>query len=119
MPCLYEQPSCHYTRNQFSTNFNNAFKSLNVFASDATLSFLHRAMRGKRKAIPDLCLVERLIPSKAISKTSCGFTLLTGPNLSTVFSFTQRSTSRISSSVRPLYALVNGTRCSTSHTAKV
>ena len=59
------------------------------------------------------------MPSKASSKTSSGFTVRTGPNFSTVLRRTKASTSRISSSVRPEYALANGTSLPSSQTPKV
>ena len=40
-----------------------------VSASETTLSLRHRRILGKRTAIPDLCLLDSEIPSKAISKT--------------------------------------------------
>jgi hypothetical protein len=45
--------------------------------------------------------LEAAIPSKPISNISSGFTVLTGPNFSNEFFFTQLSTSPISLSVRP------------------
>ena len=85
----------------------------------AVLSVRQRAIRGKRTAMPDLCRVERWMPSKASSKTSSGLTVRTGPNFSSVLRRTKASTLRISSSVRPEYALANGTSRSPSQTPKV
>src|SRR5690606_5920359 len=62
----------------------NCNRSALVFASRGALSFLHLKILGNRRATPDLCLGLWLIPSKAISKTKAGFTLLTGPNFSMV-----------------------------------
>ena len=45
------------------------FSSSRLLASSIFLSVLQRKMRGKRVATPLLCLLERAIPSKAISKT--------------------------------------------------
>ena len=56
-----------------------------VSISETGLSFLHREILGNRNATPDLCLLLRAIPSKAISKTSSGFTVRTGPNFSIAF----------------------------------
>ena len=58
-------------------------------------------MRGKRSAIPDLWRVLAWMPSKAISKTSSGGTLRTGPQRSMVFLRTQSVISANSLSVRP------------------
>ena len=90
-----------------------------VSASAGCLSSRQRKMRGKRTAMPDLWRGERWMPSKASSKTCSGFTERTGPNFSTVFFLMNASTRRISASVRPEYALANGTRAGPSHTAKV
>ena len=53
--------------------------------SSGFLSLRQRTIRGKRKATPDLCRLLAAIPSKAISKTSSGFTVRTGPNFSASF----------------------------------
>ena len=58
-----------------------------VLISSAFLSFRQRDMRGNRKATPDLCRLLAAIPSNAISKTSSGFTVRTGPNFSNRISF--------------------------------
>ncbi len=73
-----------------------------VSASSIPLSRRQRRMRGKRTATPDLCRLEAWMASKAISITSSGRTLRTGPKRSVVLARTKRSTSRISASVRPL-----------------
>ena len=65
------------------------------------LSILQRKILGNRTAKPDLCLDDLAIPSNAISKTSCGNTLLTGPNLSKVFFLINESTFLNSLSVSP------------------
>src|SRR3954453_10650193 len=72
-----------------------------VSASSAFLSVLHRAMRGNRTAIPDLCRLDGCNPSKWSSKTSSGLTVRTGPNFSSVFRRMNWSTLRISWSVSP------------------
>ncbi len=70
--------------------------------------------------MPDLCRVERWMPSKASSKTSSGLTVRTGPNFSTMFRRTKASTRAISSSVNPEYALAIVTsRPASSQTLKV
>ena len=67
----------------------------------------------------------RAMPSKPSSNTIVGVTLRMGPNFSTVVLRTIASTWRISSSVRPEYALANdtslrsGTLAGASQTAKV
>src|SRR5690606_11546265 len=48
-------------------------------ASSAFLSRRQRAMLGKRTATPERWRVDRRMPSNAISKTSTGLTLRTGP----------------------------------------
>ena len=68
-----------------------------VSISSAGLSFLHLEILGKRNATPDLCRLLNAIPSNAISKTSSGFTVLTGPNFSIEFCLTNLLTSIISS----------------------
>ena len=65
------------------------------------LSWRHRSIRGKRSAMPDLCLVDLLIPSKANSKTCTGGTVRTGPKRSRVFLRTQAVIFRNSASVIP------------------
>jgi len=79
----------------------NCFKSSKVLISSAFLSFRHLAIRGKRKAKPALCRLLSAIPSKAISNTSSGLTVRTGPNFSMAFLFTNEFTSLISLSVKP------------------
>ena len=58
-------------------------------------------MRGKRTAMPLLCRLLRLMPSKPSSNTSVGLTLRTGPNFSSVVLRITLSTRWNSSSVRP------------------
>ncbi|CKV99107.1 Uncharacterised protein [Mycobacterium tuberculosis] len=58
-------------------------------------------MRGKRTAMPLLWRVLRAMPSKPSSNTSVGFTLFTGPKVSTVVLRMIASTRAISASVRP------------------
>src|SRR5687767_3246239 len=97
----------------------NAFSVASVSASDARLSVRQRSILGNLTATPDLCRVDAWIPSKPSSNTCSGFTARTGPNFSSVLRRIQASSLRISSSVRPLYALANGTSSPSFHTPNV
>ena len=70
-------------------------------------------MRGKRTASPLRWRLERCTASKASSNTNSGATARTGPNRSVVWRRIQRSSSWISASLRPEYALAKLTsrRC--------
>jgi hypothetical protein len=69
------------------------FKSSSVLISSGFLSFRQRLILGKRKATPLLWRLLAAIPSNAISKTSSGFTVLTGSNFSIEFLFSNAPTS--------------------------
>src|SRR5690606_8145454 len=99
-PALIGKPHVRKTIHEFTASIS-CNKSSFVLAAWGALSFLHLKIRGKRKATPDLCLGLALIPSKAISKTCSGLTLLTGPNFSKVFLLIQLSNWVISLSVSP------------------
>src|SRR5690606_32620379 len=67
--------------------------------SATVLSVRQRAIRGNRKATPDLCRLLKAMPSKAISNTNSGLTVRTGPNLD------RKSTRLNSSHVKISYAV--------------
>src|SRR6185369_234817 len=87
---------------------SNALRLSSVSASSTGLSMRRRRIRGKRTAMPDLWRGDRAMPSKPSSNTSVGVTLRTGPNFSIVVLRMIASTSLISSSLKPEYALANG-----------
>src|SRR5436190_13068228 len=85
----YNLPTGRQAYNYFPYISSIFFKSSSVLISATGLSFLQRLMRGNRSATPDLWRLEAAIPSKAISKTNSGFTVLTGPNFSNEFRLTK------------------------------
>lgn len=62
----------------FSIDLQHLFQISKCIDLISFLSFRQRLMRGNRNATPDLCRLLAAMPSKAISKTSSGFTVLTG-----------------------------------------
>src|SRR5690606_9289817 len=86
-----------FLRHQEINFFISSISSISL----SNLSFRQRTIRGKRNATPDLCRLLYPIPSIAISKTSSGLTVRTGPNFSSAFRVTKRLTSLISVSVNP------------------
>src|SRR5690606_12474439 len=84
---------CHYLISFFTSSISSI--------SSTFLSRRQRRIRGKRRATPLLCRLLKPIPSNAISNTSSGLTVRTGPNFSSEFLVTNRLTSIISLSVSP------------------
>ena len=103
----------------FSIYLQHLFQIFKVLISSQFYLASIGRIRGNRSATPDLCRLEAAMPSKAISKTSSGFTVRTGPNFSSEFLFTKLSTCANSLSVNPEYAFVKVTSLSPSFTAKV